>query len=357
MITAAFVFLVVLASSSACACMMSGNASCAVMGESGEAFVAVDLRADDNDDEKRGAVQVVLLLDRSGSMMGTKWTKLVRSMQHLNVSAEDFVDVVVFNDLQYHVASGFGTKAFMQKLRELLSTLTPNSATDIGGALKHVVDAERPLVYVLMSDGEPTHGLQGSALVERAQELGKPVSTIAFGKDADKKLLQLMAHKTGGSFFDGENESHIAKAFAFALAGVQSTIVRGIQVQDKRYETLLAGENVRWVFTAPECPKVVSVTCDGGALQLDVNEGVREDIQQWWAKQQTLKAAEEFAMHGDIGVLEHAFVQFSGFLSDEMREEMAEITKKKDVGRSVQICSARSSSRAQKRAVQTTAAV
>lgn len=122
-----------------------------------------------------------------------------------------------------------------------IQALTLGPYTAIGEAIFVSIDALRaappdptspdmlpPSTIVLLSDGSTTWGRGNSMAAEAANELGIPVSTIAFGTDAgsvtiegvttgvpvDRDALRTIAVGTGGEFYEADSLNQLNEVYA-----------------------------------------------------------------------------------------------------------------------------------------------
>lgn len=80
--------------------------------------------------------------------------------------------------------------------------------TPIGEALKVAYDYAISVgadAIVLLTDGRPNVGRDPRSVVNEYKNTGIPVHTIAFGSDADTRLMEWIAQETGGEYFDARS--------------------------------------------------------------------------------------------------------------------------------------------------------
>jgi len=154
------------------------------------------------------AKDVILVLDRSGSMEGKKFQQAQEALKfvlgHLN--PEDRFNIVAFST---------GTKAYAQSLKPAsdasnamhwVDSLSAQGSTDINLALLEavaLVDKERPGMIIFLTDGLPTEGeIDTSDILENIEEASPPnVRLFAFGVgyDVDTFLLDSLARGHHGT--------------------------------------------------------------------------------------------------------------------------------------------------------------
>jgi len=161
--------------------------------------------SDDNpevklDDGPKEALRVALLLviDRSGSMAGTKLqlAQMAAMAAARNLDPQDRVAVLAFDD-RFQWIAPFQAAADTSTLKRRLGGLRADGGTDFYGALKagfEKISQERCGIrhVILLSDGA-TRAAVFRPLVDKAASHRVTLSTIAIGDGADTRLLGLLA--------------------------------------------------------------------------------------------------------------------------------------------------------------------
>ena len=147
-------------------------------------------------------LQFIWIIDRSGSMHGTKMEALnyamkecIKPMQDVadeNPNAEVLVRVLTFSDsAQWHISQPTDIRSFTWR------DIDADGVTDMGRAMELVADAlavqnmpERglPPVLVLLSDGQPTDDFDGGLKKLMALPWGMRAVRVAVGIGADVNL-------------------------------------------------------------------------------------------------------------------------------------------------------------------------
>ncbi|CDY52708.1 BnaC09g54360D [Brassica napus] len=147
----------------------------------------------------RAPVDLVTVLDVSGSMAGTKLALLKRAMGF----ALQAVNSLVSNG-GTNIAEGL-----MKGAKVLIERRFKNSVSSI----------------VLLSDGQDTYTMT-SPTVNRI-----PVHAFGFGADHDASLMHSIAENSGGTFSFIESETVIQDAFAQCIGGLLSVMVQELRVK------------------------------------------------------------------------------------------------------------------------------
>ena len=224
----------------------------------------VSLKAPEIKEEARQPIDVVLVLDISGSMTdpaaqgdrgSTKMTLAKQAARKFveQLQASDRVGVVVY-------ASNVAVLAPLKKLTddhrgeiiEKLATLTAKGGTDmVAGTLRALAlmgecqaASGRTRRVILFTDGLPTEGITAHAQVMQAitaQLDGKtPITAMGFGSVVvangaggggyDPELLTSVARASGGTFYHAEGADGILSAFALELGALRSVAITEVKV-------------------------------------------------------------------------------------------------------------------------------
>jgi Ca-activated chloride channel family protein len=214
-------------------------------------------------EQVKEGVNIVLVLDNSGSMQATDYqpsrleaAKNASSVLLSGLDAKDNAGIVIFE-------SGATTAAYLSpdkgRVAEKLKTISQkNGQTAIGDGLALAVDMARSLpgnkkVIVLLSDGVNNAGvISPDEAVEFARSAGIQVFTVGMGSDRpvilgydwtgnpqyatlDEATLQSIARRTGGTYFRSVDGLTLSQIYA----GLPGQITREME------ET-----SIGWIFIA-----------------------------------------------------------------------------------------------------------
>ena len=181
---------------------------------------------------------LVLVLDRSGSMSGEKIEQARQALHFIldHLNPEDRFSIVAFND-RLDVFSRRLEPAeagILEKAHGFVDALIADQGTDIDGALQRGLDIfggsdaqpGRTQLVVFLTDGLPTVGLTDpTRIVERAGRTNTRVEArvhvFGVGYDVNSHLLDQLAGENGGSVTyvqPGENLEHRLSAFYRRIA-------------------------------------------------------------------------------------------------------------------------------------------
>ncbi|XVE59078.1 hypothetical protein DITRI_Ditri05aG0016100 [Diplodiscus trichospermus] len=200
----------------------------------------------------RAPVDLVTVLDVSGSMAGTKLALLKRAMgfviQHLGPS--DRLSVIAFSSTARRLFPlRRMTEAGRQEALLAVNSLTSNGGTNIAEGLKKganvMVDRKwkNPVgSIILLSDGQDTYTVTSPSGAHSRTDyksllpisihrnggagLHIPVHAFGFGADHDAASMHSISEISGGTFSFIEAEAVIQDAFAQCIGGLLSVVVQ-----------------------------------------------------------------------------------------------------------------------------------
>ena len=203
----------------------------------------------------RAPIDLVTVLDVSGSMAGTKIELLKRAMGFVieNLSSSDRLSVITFSSTARRIFPLLRmTAAGKQEALHAVNSLVANGVTNIAEGLRKgaKVFADRrwknPVgSIILLSDGQDS-SINSSRLniasdyrclvpntIHRSNCSGLhiPVHAFGFGVDHDATAMHSISEMTGGTFSFIEEEDVVQDAFAQCIGGLLSVVVQKLQVE------------------------------------------------------------------------------------------------------------------------------
>jgi Mg-chelatase subunit ChlD len=204
----------------------------------------------------RAPVDLITVLDVSGSMAGTKLALLKRAMGFViqNLGSSDRLSIIAFSSTARRL---FPLRRMSESGRQqsllAVNSLAANGGTNIAEGLRKGVKIiedrkeKNPVCSViLLSDGQdtytvfPTNSLLRSQpdhcalLPASARKTGGhsiPVHVFGFGADHDSESLHSISEASGGTFSFIEAEAAIQDAFAQCIGGLLSVVSQDLHVQ------------------------------------------------------------------------------------------------------------------------------
>nr|XP_043632760.1 E3 ubiquitin-protein ligase WAV3 [Erigeron canadensis] len=209
----------------------------------------------------RAPVDLVTVLDTSGSMAGTKLALLKRAMGFViqNLGPADRLAVIAFSSnarrlFPLRKMSDTGKQQALQAVNSLVANGGTNIAEGLRKGAKVMEDRREnnPVgSIILLSDGQDTYTVNGSSkcggqkdqstnyelLLPKSIHGGEgnsgikiPVHAFGFGTDHDASSMHSISEISGGTFSFIETEGVIQDAFAQCIGGLLSVVVKDARV-------------------------------------------------------------------------------------------------------------------------------
>ncbi|GLT56801.1 hypothetical protein SLA2020_298180 [Shorea laevis] len=200
----------------------------------------------------RATVDLVTVLDVSGSMAGTKLALLKQAMGFViqNLGPSDRLSVIAFSSTARRLFPlRRMTETGRHEALQAVNSLTTNGGTNIAEGLrkgaKVLVDRKWKNSVgsiILLSDGQDTYTITSPRTdyksllpVSTHQDGGAgfqiPVHAFGFGADHDAASMHSISQISGGTFSFIEAESVIQDAFALCIGGLLSVVVQELSVK------------------------------------------------------------------------------------------------------------------------------
>lgn len=201
-------------------------------------------------DRERRALNISLVIDRSGSMAGDKidYTRQAAQLLVQNLSQRDMLSVVVYNDT---VETLLEPQYIVHKdmVSQKISGIKPGGTTNLSGGwlegchhVAHHMAAESLNRVILMTDGLANRGVtQTDKLIEIArQKFGEGISTttMGLGTDFNEDLLMDIANAGGGAFYFIESPEVAPAIFQEELSGLLSLVGQNLSISLKRTQAI-----------------------------------------------------------------------------------------------------------------------
>ena len=151
---------------------------------------------------------LILVLDRSGSMDGDKFRQAQQALDYIlrHLNAGDRFNIISFSTGTERFANGLRPAEDTHNARTWVSGLRAEGSTDINRALLEaadMVDNERPTYLIFLTDGLPTEGVTESTriLSNFAASASQDLRLFVFGVgyDVDTYLLDSLAQEHHGT--------------------------------------------------------------------------------------------------------------------------------------------------------------
>jgi Ca-activated chloride channel family protein len=167
----------------------------------------------------RKDVNLVMLLDTSGSMDGRKIDGARDAAIEFvaNMGADDYLTVIAFSNrpevLIHHERVGeAGPRAInaLERLDAFGATTLYDAIGDGATIIANTTHPDTTNAMVVLTDGQDTESSRfvfDDELIQMAAQHGTTVFTIAYGGDADERLLERLALGANGNYYLGDEAS------------------------------------------------------------------------------------------------------------------------------------------------------
>jgi len=218
-----------------------------LQGSDGRVHLALTLQADERFDPQSSEarnVDMVIVLDRSGSMKGRKINDARQAVLHLlsGLTAKDRFALVTYSDRVQqisglkHVTADHG-----KQIEALVSGLRAGGGTNLGDGLQtginvmlaaHENGNARKLI--LISDGLANKGITDSTRLGQMAgvAVGKEfaVSTVGVGNDFNEQLMTTIADRGAGNYYYLENPLAFAEVFQKEFFYTRATVATNVSL-------------------------------------------------------------------------------------------------------------------------------
>jgi len=187
---------------------------------------------------KRPPINVVLVMDSSGSMEG-------KAIEDARAAALTLVDglaegdhfaVVTFDSLAHVLVPSTTIDAASKgSIREHIKTMAARGTTDLAGGLSAgLAEAQRGYLgngvnrVVLLSDGVPNDESMMPSLSQQAAAMRVSITALGLGLEYNETLLASLAQQTGGKFHFIEDSAKVASVFADEVLRLERVVAQNL---------------------------------------------------------------------------------------------------------------------------------
>lgn len=190
-------------------------------------------------------VDLVIVLDRSGSMSGRKINDAQRAIEQLidRMDNNDRMAIVSYSNSVERLTPLVYLKGDQRyRLKRLVRQVYAGGGTNLGGGLQHGIDLlsymetkSRQRRVILISDGLANQGITSpralGAMAARATEYNLGVSTVGVGYDFNEVLMTTIADHGSGNYYFLENPAAFAEVFRQEFEATRNVVAGQVELR------------------------------------------------------------------------------------------------------------------------------
>lgn len=182
---------------------------------------------------------VLLVLDRSGSMEGEKFRQAQQALNYIlqHLHEDDRFNVIAFSTGLDRYASGLRPASEADQATRWVESLNALGSTDINRALLEaagMADVERPTYLIFLTDGLPTEGVVESpkilANLEAAARRNVRLFAFGVGYDVDTFLLDSLAQAHHGTTTYVLPDEHIDEILSTFYVKISTPVLTDLEL-------------------------------------------------------------------------------------------------------------------------------
>lgn len=191
------------------------------------------------------SVDLVIVLDRSGSMAGAKMANArsaIRGLLDRLGPSDRFALVSYASDVRRETGLLPMTPTHRERLRATIDRVRAGGGTNLGGGLRMGIDSLRAAAVsegvsrvVLISDGRANEGVVDpdrlGRMAAEATEHRLSVSTVGVGADFNERLMTALADRGTGAYYFLDRPEAFAAVFENAFREARQAVATGLEIR------------------------------------------------------------------------------------------------------------------------------
>ena len=212
-------------------------------GQVNHVYLMLKLKGNSLEQQDRVPLNVSFVVDRSGSMGGSKieYTRQALGICLNSMESKDIQSIVIF-DHEVDVLIPPVPVINKDIVKHMVKQIEARGSTNLSGGLVKGANlvgenlaADRVNRVIVLTDGQANEGIRDHKglvkLAAKVAEKGIGLSCIGVGDDFEEDLLTAMAEAGRGNFYYIENPDKIPAIFEEELQGLLQVVGQGVQLE------------------------------------------------------------------------------------------------------------------------------